>query len=216
MALSASISSNIAHNFVTSRAYANQLLKESITRFIALTDDECNTVLQHFYFHRLDKREHWLHFGDVCNKIVFVVKGCLRTYFVKNDVERTGQFFFENNWYTDYESWLTKQPALAAVEALEPTELLVIPFTDLERFYEQDPRWERVGRIMAEGTIIKIRNRNLSLLNDSPEERYIKLLEERPRVIRRVPQHIIASYLGIEPETLSRIRRKLSLKGATL
>jgi CRP-like cAMP-binding protein len=127
-------------------------------------------------------------------------------------MERTGQFFFENSWYTDYESWLTRQPAAVSVEALEPTELMVIAFRDLERLYETNSKFERVGRLMAENTIIRIRNRNLSLLNDTPEERYLQLLKERPKVIERVPQNIIASFLGIEPETLSRIRKKITNK----
>jgi hypothetical protein len=87
-----------------------------------------------------------------------------------------------------------------------------MPFRDLERLYEENPKFERVGRVMAENTIIRIRNRNLSLLNDSPEERYLQLLKDRPKVIERVPQNIIASYLGIEPETLSRIRKKITVK----
>jgi CRP/FNR family transcriptional regulator, anaerobic regulatory protein len=198
---------------VTAREQANQLLLTSLTRFISLTDDECKNVVRLFQPLRLDKREHWFQAGTVCTEIAFVVSGCIRTCYTKNDVERTGQFFFENSWYTDYESWLTKQPTQVSVEALERTELLLIPFYELERLYEQNPKWERVGRLMAENVIIRIRNRNLSLLNDSPEERYLQLIKERPKVINRVPQHIIASFLGIEPETLSRIRKKLSVKG---
>ena len=98
------------------------------------------------------------------------------------------------------------------LEAMEPTQLLVISFRDLERLYEEQPKWERVGRLMAESKIIEIKKKNLSLLNDSPEQRYVRLLKERPEVIHRVPQHLIASYLAIEPETLSPIRKKLSLK----
>jgi CRP-like cAMP-binding protein len=187
------------------------MLKESISRFISLTDDECMDLCQLFYPATLKKKEHWKQCGDICTEIAFVVKGCIRTYYTKNDAERTGQFFFENSWYTDYESWLTRQPVNLGVEALEHTELLLIPFRQLERLYEQNPKFERVGRVMAENTIIGIRNRNLSLLNDSPEERYLELLKNRPKVIARIPQHIIASFLGIEPETLSRIRRKITV-----
>jgi CRP/FNR family transcriptional regulator, anaerobic regulatory protein len=187
------------------------MLKQSINRFITLSDTECCQLADLFHPLKLDKKEHWIQQGDMFTDIAFVVKGCFRTYFMKNDQERTSQFFFENSWYTDYESWVTRQPTCVSVEALEPTELMVIPFRELERLYEQNPKFERVGRVMAEDTIIRIRNRNISLLNDSPEERYLQLLQQRPKVIKRVPQHLIASYLGIEPETLSRIRKKITV-----
>ena len=185
------------------------MLRASIARFITLTDDECCQFADLFYPRKLEKKQHWIKHGDVCKEIAFVVKGCIRTYYTKNNAERTGQFFFENSWYTDYESRVTRQPVDLCVEALEPTELLLISFRDLEDLYEKNPKFDRVGRLMAENTTIHIRNRNSSLLNDSPEERYLKLLKERPKVIARVPQNIIASFLGIEPETLSRIRRKI-------
>lgn len=191
---------------------ANNMLRTSISQFITLTDEECCSISQSFRPYRLNKREHWMYEGDHCTDIAFIVKGCIRTYHTKNSQERTSQFFFENAWYTDYESWLTRQPIVTSVEALEQTELLLLPFRELERLYDQHPKFERLGRLFAENTIIKIKNRNLSLLNDSPEERYLKLLRERPKVIARVPQNIIASFLGIEPETLSRIRKKITIE----
>ena len=192
------------------------MLKASITQFIQVSDEECCNLATLFTPYRLAKKEHWMYQGDQCTDIAFIVKGCIRTYFTKNDQERTCQFFFENAWYTDYESLLTKQPVITSVEALEPTEMLLLPFRELERLYEQSPKFERLGRLFAESTIIKIRNRNLSLLNDSPEERYLQLLTERPKVIGRVPQNIIASFLGIEPETLSRIRKKITVEARQL
>lgn len=183
-------------------------------RYIPLDEDECKSLATIFYPRKLAKKDHMLLPGSVCSEIAFIVKGCLRYYYLKNDVERTGQFFFENSWFTDYESWITKQPSVVGIDALEPTELLIIQFRDLERLYDQNPKFERLGRLMAENTIIGIRNRNISLLGDSPEERYLRLMKERPKVIQRVPQHIIASYLGIEPETLSRIRKKIAMKEA--
>jgi CRP-like cAMP-binding protein len=198
---------------VTPRTTADQQLKASISRFINLSEEECLQFAQLFYMREVKKKAYWFPSGTVCTEIAFIVKGCMRTYIEKNEVERTSQFFFENSWYTDYESWLTKQPSMVGVEAIESTELLIIPFRELERLYNETPKYERLGRLMAENTIIGIRNRNVSLLNDSPEEAYLKLMKERPKVISRVPQHLIASYLGIEPETLSRIRKKIAQKG---
>jgi CRP-like cAMP-binding protein len=195
---------------------ALDMLKASVTRFISLTDEECKNLSQIFYPVHLKKREVWLTPGEHCTSIGFIVKGCVRSYYVKEQQENTAQFFFEGDWSTDYGSWLTREPSFIGIEAIEPAELLVIPFHRLEKLYDECPKFERLGRIMAENTIIKIRKRNMSLLNDKPEEAYLKLLEERPNVIARVPQHFIASFLGIEPESLSRIRKKLSRKGPAL
>jgi CRP-like cAMP-binding protein len=197
---------------VTSRDSAYKMLRENISRFIQLTDEECQDIAQLFHPLKLNKKEHWMQRGDVCNEIAFIAHGCIRTYYTKQQIDRTSQFFFENTWYTDYESWLSKQPVAVSVQALEPSYLLIIPFRELERLYVANPKFERLGRLMAENTIIHIRNRNLSLLNDNPEERYLRLIKERPKVVARIPQHIIASFLGIEPETLSRIRKKISTK----
>jgi CRP/FNR family transcriptional regulator, anaerobic regulatory protein len=194
--------------------FGDEVLLKSMSRFIRLQPEEERMMLKLFFPRKLNKKEHWIMPGDHCREIAFIVSGCLRYYYSKNDVERTGQFFFEGGWFTDYESWVTRQPATVGIDAIEPTQLLIIPFIELERLYDENPKFERLGRLMAENTIIGIRNRNLSLLNNSPEERYMQLLNERPKVIERIPQHLIASYLGIEPETLSRIRKKIAEKGA--
>lgn len=188
------------------------LLKSNISRFITMSNAECEYVAQFFYPKTLNKKEHLLNIGEVCTEVAFISKGCLRYYYANDGTERTGQFFFENSWMTDYESWLTKQPSPIGIDAVEKTELMVISFKNLESLYDTMPKFERLGRLMAENTIIGIRKRNLSLLNDSPEERYLKLLKERPKVMARIPQHMIASFLGIEPESLSRIRKKISEK----
>jgi len=194
----------------TTRDEAIALIAKSISRIISIDEQEMNTLLGFFRIVKVAKKDHWLQPGEVCTEIAFILKGCIRYYYPKNGIERTGQFFFENSWFTDYESWLTKQGANIGIDALEDSELFMIPYRELERLYEANPKFERLGRVMAENTIIGIRNRNISLLNDSPEERYLKLVKERPKVIQRIPQHVIASYLGIEPETLSRIRKKLT------
>lgn len=195
---------------MTTRSEANQILKASVSRFISLTEDEFEQFSKLFHFRKFEKKEHWLLPGDFCTEIALILTGCLRYYYSREGVERTGQFFFEGGWFTDYESWITKQPSIIGIDAIEPTELLILPFRELENLYEQNPKFERLGRLMAENTIIGIRNRNISLLNDKPEEAYLKLMKERPKVMERVPQHLIASFLGIEPETLSRIRKKIS------
>ncbi len=148
--------------------------------------------------------------GEFCTEVIFVIKGCLRYYHAQQGVERSLEFIFEDYWFTDLESWLLKRPSANGVDALEDSEVMVIPFRDLQVLYDKNPKCERIGRLIAEKTIIEISNNYNSLLSNSPAERYQKMLLEKPQLIDRVPQHLIASYLGIEPESLSRIRKKIA------
>jgi len=188
------------------------LLKENICRLVPHTDEEFDFASQFFKYRKYKKKDHWLLEGEICTEVVFIIKGCLRYYLVKDGAERTTEIFFENKWFTDFESWLTKRPIGFYVDALEETEVLSISFRDLEAIYDRYPKCERIGRLIAESTIIHLCNRFNSLMRDSPQERYIKMLEEQPEIIDRIPQYYIASYLGIEPESLSRIRRKILCK----
>lgn len=189
-----------------------QKLYASITQFVPFTEEDFQALAPAFTFNRLKKKEHWLNAGVMCTHVVFVVNGGLRVYYSKEGTEQCVEFFFENQWFTDFESWLTKKQSNFGVDALEDTEIITISFRDLYTLYDLYPKCERIGRLIAEATIVKICNRNNSLLSDTPQERYVKLVEEHPYIIDRVPQYYIASYLGIEPESLSRIRKKLSIK----
>ncbi len=157
----------------------------------------------------LRKKELLLREGDVCRFAAFVRTGCLRYFYSVEGAEHTGQFFFENSWYTDYASFLTGEPTRQSIQALEPTELFLLHRDDLEALYRTHPTFERFGRVMAERAFLGVRHRTEFLTNLSAEERYRQLLRERPKVLERVPQHYIASYLGVKPESLSRIRKRL-------
>lgn len=191
------------------------MLRESLSKRVELTDEAFQSVAKYFNRHIVKRKEHWLSPGNICDSIAFITKGCVRIYFPKDGIERTAQFFFEGSWVTDYESLHTNQISTLGIDALEDTELLVIPFADLQRMYDTFPDCERIGRLIAEQTVVDLCYRYRSLLNDSPLERYVKLIAQRPEVADRIPQHFIASYLGIEPESLSRIRKKISCEADT-
>ncbi len=133
----------------------------------------------------------------------------MRYFYEVDGDEHTGQFFFENGWYTDYDSFLSGKPSHQNIEALEKTDLLLLDKKHLEALYDQNPRFERFGRLMAERAYLGVRKRTESLTNQSAEERYLQLVKDRPKVIERIPQHYIASYLGIQPQSLSRIRKQI-------
>ncbi|MDJ0626621.1 MAG: Crp/Fnr family transcriptional regulator [Rhodobacter sp.] len=169
-------------------------------------------LLQQVRHRSLKKGEHALRAGTVANDVFFVHRGLLRYYF--NDpgeggAERTGQFFDEGIVVTDAESFLTKTPGEQNFQALEPTSIVIIPRAALYDGYDNDHAIERFGRLMLEQGLIGSQRRASRLLTLQPEERYRTFVQSRPEVARRVPQYLIASYLGLTPESLSRIRRRI-------
>ena len=181
-----------------------------IKSIVSLTEEEEQAFLDILEVKFLDKKEFLLKQGEICNKITFINSGCLRAFYNIDGVENTVQFFFGDSWYTDYASFLTGNPAVENMQALEPTEVVQFKKTDLYKYYELYPVFERVGREMAENAFLSISKLNQMLTNEEPEERYLNLLKQRPEVVERIPQHYIASYLGIQPESLSRIRKRIT------
>lgn len=184
----------------------------SIARYTSLDKSEQEYFVNKLEVRHYNKKEVILQEGKVCNYTYFINKGCLRYYYIVEGKENTAQFFFENAWYTDFESFLSGKPTKQNIEALEKTELLLLSSKDLKEVYNEIPKFEKLGRQMAENAFLGVRHRNEMLENYSAEERYLTLIKERPKVVERIPQHYIASYLGIQPESLSRIRKKISVK----
>ena len=163
----------------------------------------------------LTKGDHMLRAGNVADEVFFVHKGLLRYYFNdQNDdgQERTGQFFDEGIVVTDTESFLAKVPATQNFEALEKSSIVVLPRNVLEAGYDADHSIERFGRLMLQEALIGSQRRASRLLTLQPEDRYRRFIESRPEVARRVPQYLVASYLGLTPESLSRIRKRIGGK----
>jgi CRP/FNR family transcriptional regulator, anaerobic regulatory protein len=182
-----------------------------LSRISPVSPEAANAMASCFTLRALQKKDHWLRAGDICDSIVFIWKGCLRIYFPFEDgTIRTSRFFFEGGWVSDYESVNCRRPANLGIDALEYTELYEIKMKDIQFLYNRFPELERVGRLIAEANVVDLCSRYRSLLHDTPLTRYLRLVASQPEVVDRIPQHYIASYLGIEPESLSRIRRKIA------
>ena len=134
----------------------------------------------------------------------------MRLFYNVEGEENTIQFFFGDSWYTDYASFLTGQPTIENMQALEPCEVVQFKKDDLYKLFNQFPVFEKVGRVMAENAFLSLSQLNQMLTNEEPQQRYLNLMKQRPDVVERIPQHYIASYLGVKPESLSRIRKRIS------
>ncbi|WP_310555968.1 Crp/Fnr family transcriptional regulator [Flavobacterium sp.] len=181
----------------------------NIKSFVALSQEDEEAFIKILEIKKYAKKEFILEEGQVCDKIFFINSGCARDFFNIDGEEKVVEFFFENKWFTDYNSFLTGQPTFENVQAIELCEVVHFRKSDVEKLYVTNPVFEKVGRVLAEEAIISLMNLIGMKTNQDPEERYINLLKQRPELFERVPQHFIASYLGLQPQSLSRIRKRI-------
>lgn len=182
---------------------------KSIAQFVNFNQQEADAIFTILKEKKIKRKQHLLREGDVCNYAAFIEKGCLRYYYIVNGEESTGQFFFENGWYADYESFLSGEASSQNIQALEDCTLYLLYRKDLESLFSRYPVFEKFGRLMAERAVLGLKKKNEFLTLQSFEQRYLQLIKDRPKVIERVSLKYIASYLGMKAESLSRIRKRL-------
>lgn len=155
--------------------------------------------------------DYFIREGEVSHRIGFLVSGIARVYHLANDKEYTSYFCFpqRNRMVASFESFLTQRPSRESIHFLQDTELILISRSKLYELYEQSPAIQELGRRMAEYNYILAMERIYSLQHDTAQARYEKLLDIYADLINLVPHHYIASYLGVTPESLSRIRKDL-------
>ena len=187
----------------------NEQLKQ-IGKYFNLDSEDQLEFSQIFKPISLKKGESFIREGKISSKVGFIVKGSMMCIYNKDGEEYIDEFSLENEFITDYFSFLTETPATKEVRCLEDCKLMVLQKEDLYKLYDRSQKFERVGRLIAEGLFMNWQQKAKSLLIDNAEERYLKLIKQRPDIPQRVPQYLIASYLGVKPETVSRIRKKLS------
>lgn len=188
-----------------------QRLRDAFQLMAVLTDEEWAQVSARINTTRVPKNTPIVREGQVCNEAYFIAEGLVRLYARTADgKEVSRQFFFENSFFSEYQSFLTRLPSKNTADALEETELWWFTHDDIQRFYKQIPAFQVFGRVMAESLFLKISERVNSFLTETPEARYQQLVSSRPKVLQRIPQYMIASYLGITPEHLSRLRKKMA------
>ncbi|GAB3574899.1 Crp/Fnr family transcriptional regulator [Spirosoma luteolum] len=191
-------------------AQAAAQLRQQIDQFTTLSDDEWTKLVPHLTVVSLKKQQAFAQQGLVADRIGMVLDGALRQFYTKDGDERTTYFFFEHQLTGAYMSCVTGRPSPVTIEALMPTICVSFPYAVLHDLFDTCSGWQRFGRLLAEYLMVALEERMVSLLLLSPEERYLALLEgPHKELLQRVPQHYIASYLGITPVSMSRIRNRI-------
>lgn len=196
---------------MTENNYLNENIKSYFSNFLPLEKDDLETFLHKFKRKQFKKGEYFIKEGGQCSEIGFVLKGCLICVYNKEGTGVIDEFSLEYEFISDYKNFIDDNLAEKDVKCLEDTELLVINRKDLHHLYVQKQSFEKVGRIIAESLFKNWQKKAISLMLDDAETRYRKLIENKPTLSQRVPQYLIASYLNITPESLSRIRKKIRL-----
>jgi len=194
-------------------------MHESLIKYInsytstALTDSEEDLIKNIFIPKKIRKKQYFLQEGQVCKYSAFIVKGAMRQYNVDNKgVEHVVQLYIENWWAVDRESFIMLTPSIYNIDAWEDTDVLFMTHADYLNLAKHIPALLELSRKLDQRNFVTTQKRLNASLNFSAEQRYADLVKTRPEFLQRFPQHIIASYLGITKETLSRIRHQAAKK----
>ncbi|MBX2828212.1 MAG: Crp/Fnr family transcriptional regulator [Flavobacteriaceae bacterium] len=181
-------------------------LRKHIEEIIELSDEEFEYILSHFKPTHKRKHQYLVQEGEYVNKEFWVLKGCLKSYFIDDQgKEHILQFGMENWWITDYEAFVNQVKSKTSIDCIEDSELLYITFDDREKLTASMHKMERFWAKKSKMGRIALQNRILSLLKNSTKEQYELLLKQYPALFQRVPKKMIAAYLGVSRETLSRL-----------
>ena len=192
------------------------LFRKQLTKFVTFSDEEWKVYEQYLGYAFYKKKQHFLNAGSICNYYGFILKGSVRYYYVKDGIELTGYFNYENEFIGSYKSFLTGSIALNNIQCLEASEIILISKENMDLMLNNpviSHKIERLGRLMAEYIVMCYEDRTNSFVVQTPEERYLQLLETGKEILQKVPQHYIANYLGITAVSLSRIRKRITKQG---
>jgi len=180
-----------------------------IQDYIPLTEDEIHLIDSLFVKEHYPKNAVLLQEGNICQKLFFVAKGIVRFSQLSDGEDRTYVFRAEGAFCNDLESFFRKIPSRNAITTIEPTTVFSITYDNLQVFYNQIRYGDRFGRLAIEQIFVMVVNHLTTFYSESPEQRYIRFAMDHKHLIQRIPQYYIASYVGVTPQALCRIKKKL-------
>lgn len=190
-----------------------QPLIDHFQKYLPLEEEEKEMIAGRASRRKIKRRQMILQEDFTCKHYTFVVQGCFRMYAVDDKgTEHNVQFAAENDWIADIGSFHSGKPSGFFIEALEPSEIIQIERQDLYFLYLNVPKLDRIFKVIIENKFVELQNRVLQNISSTAQQRYLYFLEQYPHLANRLPNTQIASYLGITPEFLSKIRKDLSGK----
>ncbi len=200
------------------REYNNEEIKQSaineiiaaVNDIVSMSDSDIKLLVAILKAQQIKKDEYLLKEGEVCGNVYFLISGFFRMYYIDlKGNEINYRFTDKNNFLVDFQSFLTQKPSHFFWQAMQDSELLVLPYQQIQNAYATSPIWNSFGRLMAEQVYLQLNERVEMLLFMNPEERYLQLLHTNSKLFEQVSQFHLSSYLGIKPESLSRLRKRL-------
>ena len=193
-------------------ATALTIFRKAILPYAVFNEDEWQVFTKLLTFTKLKKKQHFSTADTICDKIGFVVTGSVRYYHIVNGEDITNYFSFEEDFASSYKSFTTQTLTITYIQALEETRLINITYNAWQQMLAHPLiayKMERFGRLIAEHYLCCTEDRMNSFVTQSPEERYLQMLQTGRDILKRMPQHYIANFLGITPVSLSRIRKRI-------
>ena len=191
-----------------------EILVEHINQKVSLTEEEISILLSKLTTRTYSKGEHIVQFNEICRYQTFVLKGKARTYYLDDKGnEHIVAFGVENWWVGDICSFANQTPAEFSTECLEQTEVVHISYDDMQQLYQETPKLERYFRMIVQSAYGSMSKRIIRNHAMPARDRYLLFIESYPEIVQRIPQYMIASYLGITKEFLSTIRKQIAEEG---
>ena len=190
----------------------SQIFRKHLEQFVTFTDREWKIFSEELYIKSVRKKRRFISEGKVCDEVGFILDGSFRFYFMKDGIEISNYFSFQNELISSYRSFLKREKSLINIEAMQDSLVICFSYAGLQKLLSDERivlKMERFGRTIAEYLICCYEERVIAFVTQSPEERYRALLESGADLMQKIPQHYIANYLGITAVSLSRIRKRV-------
>ena len=180
------------------------------SRISPLSKEESDAIAQSMQTKSFKKGDHLIREGQISTRTYFILEGCIREYILTEGEEKTTNFFTEEQWAISLNTFTPQNAAKHNWICVEDTTVVVGDEQQAQALFKRFPRFETISRIIMEEAFAKQKEALASYYTDSPEQRYLKLLKSRPGLVQRIPQYHLASYIGVKPESLSRIRKRIA------